>query len=152
MFEVVYFSRSGNTRKVAEAIADELGVTAKNIKTAGPLSPDAFVFLGTGLYGAVLPSDIARFMNRNKFNGRKIALFTTSAFQAASERALLEKQLKDKGANIVEYFGSFGQWMTMKKNHPDASELENAKAFACGVAVRQSLRMPEKEKTGAAAR
>jgi flavodoxin len=29
MFEVVYYSKSGNTRKVAEAIADEIGVTAK---------------------------------------------------------------------------------------------------------------------------
>ena len=26
MFEVVYFSATGNTRKVAEAIADELGL------------------------------------------------------------------------------------------------------------------------------
>jgi len=35
MFEVVYFSRTGNTKKVAEAMAAELKVTAKDVKTAG---------------------------------------------------------------------------------------------------------------------
>ena len=29
MYEVIYFSATGNTRKVAEAIADELGLVAR---------------------------------------------------------------------------------------------------------------------------
>ena len=32
MFEVVYYSMTGNTKKVAEAIAAELGVKAENVK------------------------------------------------------------------------------------------------------------------------
>ncbi len=36
MFEVVYYSRSGNTKKVAEAIAVELGVKEENVKISAP--------------------------------------------------------------------------------------------------------------------
>jgi len=51
MFEVVCCSRGGNTRKVAEAIANELGVSAKDIRTAGMVSREAFILLGSGNYG-----------------------------------------------------------------------------------------------------
>ena len=144
MFEVVYFSRSGNTRKVAEAIADELGVTARDIKTAGAPPADAFVFLGTGCYGAMLPAYIARYLNRYRFSGRKIALFTTSAFGAVAERSMIEKQIRDKGAEVTDNFQCTGHWLTMKKGHPDKQELESAREFARGVAAKQLPRQAAK--------
>jgi flavodoxin len=137
MFEVVYFSRSGNTKKVAEAIADELGVKAKDIKTAGAPPADAFVFLGTGCYGAMLPAHIARYMNRFRFSGRKITLFTTSAFGAVAERSMIEKQIRDKGADITANFQCTGQWLTMKKDHPNGKELESAREFARSLSAKQ---------------
>ncbi len=146
MFEVVYFSRTGNTRKVAEAIADELGVTARNIKAIDKLSPDSFVFLGTGCYGAVLPKDITIFLKRNQFKGRKIALFTTSCFGSVSERSLLEKQIGNQGTEITDNFYCLGHWMTLKKSHPNQQELENARSYARIVAARHSLPINKKVK------
>jgi flavodoxin len=147
VFEVVYFSRTGNTRKVAEAIADELGVTARNIKAVDKLSPDSFVFLGTGCYGAVLPKDIAIFLKRNQFNGRKVALFTTSCFGSTAERSFIEKQISNQGAEITDNFYCLGHWMTMKKNHPNRQELENARSYARIVAARHSIPISKKVKT-----
>jgi flavodoxin len=135
MFEVVYFSRTGNTKKVAEAIAEELKVTAKDVKTAGVLPHDAFIFLGTGCYGATLPKEISAFMQKNKFRGRIIALFTTSAFGSVSERGLIEKQLTGKGAIITHNFKCYGHFLSTKKDHPTPQELEKAKAFARTVVV-----------------
>ena len=51
MFEVVYYSMCGNTKKVAEAIAAELGVKAESVKVERELDKDSFVFLGSGCYG-----------------------------------------------------------------------------------------------------
>ena len=48
MYEVIYYSMTGNTRKVADAIATELGVAAENVKTKPRLAEDSFVFLGAG--------------------------------------------------------------------------------------------------------
>jgi flavodoxin len=51
VFEVVYYSLTGNTKKVAEAIASELGVAAEDVKTKDRLAEESVVFLGAGLYG-----------------------------------------------------------------------------------------------------
>ena len=135
MFEVVYFSRSGNTKKVADAIASELKVTAKDVKTTGTVPGDAFIFLGTGCYGGTLPKELELFLKINKFQNRKIALFTTSGFGSAAERNLIEKQLKDRGAVITHNYKCYGRFMGMKKEHPTAEELDNARFFARAVAV-----------------
>ena len=152
MFEVVYFSRTGNTRKVAEAIADELKVVAKDVKTAGVLPEDAFIFLGTGCYGATLPGEISSFMQRNRFNGRKIALFTTSGFGSLSERALIEKHLKDRGAVITHNFKCFGRFLTVKKDHPTPQEIQNARWFARAVTITLFPQRAERIKMASIAR
>jgi flavodoxin len=130
MFEVVYFSRTGNTKKVAEAIAAELKVTAKDVKTAGILPHDAFIFLGTGCYGGTVPKEIVKFIEKNKFNGRIMALFTTSAFGSVAERGLIEKQITGKGAVITHNFKCYGHFLTTRKNHPTPEELQKAREFA----------------------
>jgi flavodoxin len=137
MFEVVYYSMGGNTRKVAEAIADELGVTAKEVKSVNSLPEDAFIFLGTGCYGAVLPGDIAGFIERNQLKGRKIALFTTSAFGWGKEVSVMEKQIRDKGVNIAGRFNCYGQFLAMKRGHPDREDLEKARQFVRSMAFKE---------------
>jgi flavodoxin len=149
MFEVVYFSRTGNTKKVAEAIASELRVTAKDVKTAGVLPHDAFVFIGTGCYGGTLPKEILKFIEKNKFNGRIVALFTTSAFGSDAERGLIEKQITGKGAVITHNFKCFGHFLTTKKNHPTPEELQKAREFARMVALTLFPQRTEKPKAAA---
>jgi flavodoxin len=149
MFEVVYFSRTGNTKKVAEAIAAELKVTAKDIKTTGALPPDAFIFLGTGCYGATLPKEIGAFMEKNKFRGRIMALFTTSAFGSEAERGLIEKQIIGKGAVITHNFKCYGHFLTTKKQHPTQEELNKAREFARMVAITLFPQRTERTKTAA---
>jgi flavodoxin len=151
MFEVVYYSMGGNTRKVAEAIADELSVTAKDIKTVDTLSGDSFIFLGTGCYGAVLPKDITDFIERNQLNGRKIALFTTSAFGWGKELVVVEKQIRDKGVNIAGRFNCYGQFLAVKRGHPDREDLEKARVFARSMVVREYPQIAEMEPLAAAA-
>jgi flavodoxin I len=148
MFEVVYFSRTGNTKKVADAIAEELKVTAKDVKTAGLLPKDAFVFLGPGGSGATPPTEIGMFMENKNSRGRIIALFTTSAFGSIAERGLIEKQLTEKGAIITHNFKCFGHFLSMKKEHPTPQELEKAKEFARTVAVTLFPQREERTKTG----
>jgi flavodoxin len=152
MFEVVYFSRTGNTKKVAEAIAAELKVTARDVKAAGVLPPDAFIFLGTGCYGATLPKEIAAFMEKNRFKGRIIALFTTSAFGSVAERSLIEKQVTGKGGVITHNFKCYGHFLTTKKGHPSADELAKAREFARMVAITLFPQKTERTKTVAAKR
>jgi flavodoxin len=154
VYEVVYFSRGGNTKKVAEAMAAELGTKARDVRAVDGLSKDSLVLLGTGCYGAVLAKDIADFIDRNGLQGRKIVLFTTSLLGLGKEVSIMEKQIRDKGVEITSSFNCFGSFLGMKKQHPDAGDLVSARTFARMMVVTEqnteSKIQPVPETAGAA--
>ena len=72
MHQVLFYSKGGNTRKLAEAIASELGVKATDIKTASILDLAAdIIFLGSGCYGSKPGENMMKFIEENDFSGRK---------------------------------------------------------------------------------
>lgn len=131
MFEVVYYSLTGNTKQVADAIAAELDVAAENVKTKKKLAEDSFVFLGAGLYGPLRGWGFRRFIDRNSFDGRKVALFGTSGEGRGKEAEALEEAVVAKGAEVVGRFFCKGDFLFLvNRNHPTSEDLEDARRFA----------------------
>jgi flavodoxin len=128
MFEVVYLSKRGSTRKVAQAIAKELGVEAKDIGTVGDISKDALVFLGTGNYGKPA-KPILQFIEKNSQQLKNIALFGTSASGFGSEVIGVEKILKKKNVSIAGRFYCKGRFLFFRRHNPTNEELEQARVF-----------------------
>ena len=93
-FQVLYFSRSGNTKKVANAIASEIGVISEDVKHA-ELKKDTMIFLGSGCYGGKPGKHMIRFIEKNDFNMRSIALFGTSGGGVGKETEAMEIMLKE---------------------------------------------------------
>jgi flavodoxin len=73
---VLVFSRGGNTRKVADAIAEELGIKAADV-TASPPVDAKVVFLGSGTYGGKPSETMMKFIESGNVTRRKVALFGT---------------------------------------------------------------------------
>ena len=130
MFEVVYYSMSGNTKKVAEAIAAELDVTVENVKAKEWLTKDSFVFLGSGCYGSNPGKELQKFIARNDFKGREVALFGTSSGGRGDEVRVMEELLKSKGALIKGSFYCKGRFVLLNRGHPNGEELAGAREFA----------------------
>ena len=131
MFEVVYYSISGNTKKVAEAIAGELGVKAENVKAKEWLTKGSFVFLGSGCYAGKPGKGLQEFIARNDFKGRQVALFGTSAFGGGDEvMRVMEELLKWEGALIRGSFHCKGRLVLVNRGHPSDEELAKAREFA----------------------
>ncbi len=131
MFEVVYYSLTGNTRQVADSIAAELDVTAENVRTKNELAEDSFVFLGAGLYGPLQGWGFRRFIDRNSFDGRKVALFGTSGEGRGKEAEALEEAVAARGAEVVGRFHCKGDFLFLvNRNHPTSQDLEDARRFA----------------------
>ncbi len=130
MFEVIYISKTGNTRKVAEAIANELDMSAEDAKTKKELAKNSFVFLGTGCYFPMPGRGFKKFISRNDFNGRKVALFGTSGNGQGKEVEALEKMVTAKGAKVAGKFYCAGKLLFFHRKHPTAEDLENARKFA----------------------
>ena len=131
MFEVVYYSMCGNTKKVAEAIAAELGVTAESVKVKKGLTKDSFVFLGSGCYASRPGRKLRKFIARNDFTGRQVALFGTSGNGEGNEVRAIEELLKPTGALIRGSFYCQGRsFFLFYRGHPSNEELANAREFA----------------------
>ena len=131
MFEVVYYSMCGNTKKVAEAIAAELGVKAENIKKKKGPTEGSFVFLGSGNYGGGPGRTMRKFIAGNDFKGRQVALFGTSGDGKGSEVRAMEELLKPKGALIRGSFYCQGRtFFLFYRGHPSNEELAKAREFA----------------------
>jgi flavodoxin len=128
---VLVDSRGGNTRKLADAIAEELGVRVGEIGT--PLTDDARVlFLGSGTYGGKPGEAMMKFIGTGSFTGRKAALFGTSSSAAGSVKMMgvMADALNQKGATILGSFPCRGKFLLMNRGRPGAEDLENVKKFA----------------------
>ena len=131
MFEVIYSSMTGNTKKVAEAIAAELDVSAEDVKTKGELTKDSFVFLGSGNYFPLPGRGFKKLVASNDFDGRKVALFGTSGGGKGREVEALGKMVTAKGAKVMSKFYCKGKlFCFISRKHPTSDDLENARKFA----------------------
>jgi flavodoxin len=133
MAEIAVFvdSKGGNTRKVADAIAGELGVGGGDLRK--PLPADAKVlFLGSGTYGALPGKEMTKFLADNDITGRRVALFGTSMKPEGAEKmiAVMEDAVTKKGAAVIGRYHCPGKFLFFNRGRPGKEDLENAKKFA----------------------
>lgn len=135
MHQVLYYSRGGNTRKLADAIAEELKAKAADVKGV-PLSPGAgIIFMGSGCYGGKPGEDMMRFIEAHDFQGRKVALFGTSSSDAGKEIGVMASALKGKGAAILGSYNCKGKsFFIFNRGHPSQEDLAGGKTFAQAMA------------------
>jgi flavodoxin len=133
MYQVLVYSKSGNTRKVADAIAEELGVKAVDV-SAAKLDPAAkVIFLGSGRYGGLPGPEMQKFIDASDFKGRKVAYFSTFWRATLSKDREVEattKALEKKGAIVLGEYHCPGKTKIFNSGHPNAEDLGSAKKFA----------------------
>ena len=128
-YQVIYFSRKGSTKKVADAIASELNIESQDVKNA-ELKNDTMVFLGSGSYGSKPGKKMTKFIEKNDFNNRAVALFGTSGGGEGKETEAMENMLKNKDAKIKGRYFCKGKFWFGNKDKPDKKDLDDAKKFA----------------------
>lgn len=130
---VRYFTRTGNTKKLAEAIAQEAKCQAQSVPA--PLGEYTDVlFLGASVYGGGISAEMKEYIySLDKKQIGTVAVFSTSAL---AQRAYpqIKKELEKEG--IAIYRSNFycrGQLSVLHKGRPNAQDLEAAKRFAADV-------------------
>lgn len=131
MNHVLYYSLTGNTKKIARAIAEELGAEATSIKSAAGVPEDGLLFIGSGSYGDKPGEDMAKFIANNSFTGRKVALFGTSGSGQGKEVQGMAEALKQKGAIVIgSYYCKGKAFVVVNLGRPGKDDLAGARAFA----------------------
>ncbi len=122
---VRYYSRSGNTKAVAEAIAKAVGVDAVSVEKpeAQINEPIDVLFVGGALYAYGLDKRLKDYLkNLKKGSVKKAVVFSTSWISKHSVE-LIKKGLSDNGIPVeTEYF--------YVKNRPTEAQEKEAAFFA----------------------
>ena len=131
---VRYYSRSGNTEKLARAIAEEVGVSAENL--SAPLEGKTDVlFLGSSLYAGSVDKEVKSFITANKDNIGVIYNFGTAASPGSTYKAV--KKIADANGIAMsdKEFHCNGKFLFMHKGRPNEDDLKAAALFARSVVV-----------------
>lgn len=101
---VLYFSRTGNTKLMAEAISDSTKAPAFDITSSEPSVIEDFdmLILGTPVEGSRPAKEILAFIERlPKGEGKKAILFCTYTLWKGSTFKVLAKELAKKGYDPI---------------------------------------------------
>ncbi len=130
---VRYFSKSGNTKKIAEAIADAVGTQAKPLPN--PIGEEVdLLFLGGAIYGFGIDENLKDYISTLPGTIPCVAIFSTTAV-VPSAYPHISTLLEEQGLTVCkEEFHCWGKFLLMHKGRPDDNDLEHAAAFARRVA------------------
>ena len=152
---VAYYSQTGNTQKVAEAIFSAIHYQQKTLLPIDQVDDPAkydLIFCGFPVQHHSIPAKMTHFL-RSIAPGNKIALFAThgslrggekavSAFYAAMSLAGGQTVLGTFGCRGQVPFALLDEWMEKPQErawameaqsangHPDGADLEDAKSFS----------------------
>lgn len=130
---VRYYTRSGNTKKVADAIAEELGVESKPVTE--PLEEKAdILFIGNSLYWGGIDKAVRSFISANKDNiGMLVNVSTASLSESTYSK--MEALAKENGIALSEKeFHCRGSFHALHAGRPNDEDLAAARSFAREVA------------------
>lgn len=136
MNRVVYFSRGGNTKKLAGAIARGAGVSAVSVEQFNPSGTMDTLYVGASIYAGATDGRLHRFLADLKPSQVKtVVVFGTSA---GKKTALPEVKaiLEPHGISVsADEFHCRGSFLLANRGRPNEEDLKQAEAFArrtCG--------------------
>ena len=137
MVAIRYDSKTGNTKKLAQAIGEALHVPALTVDQ--PLTEHVdLLFLGSSVYAAGASAEVKRFITgMEKGNVDRVACFSTAAL-LPSTYAQVSKLLRQRGIPVdSREFHCRGQYHMLHKGKPDRADLDNIRQFAKELAGEQ---------------
>jgi flavodoxin len=124
-----YYTRGGNTKKLADAISEAIGVEAKT--TSEPLTEDVdILFLGSSVYAYGVDDEVKKFINGINVKVGKVVGFSTAALIKSTHKQVA-KLLAEKQISFAdEEFACKGSFAMIHKGKPDAEDCKAAADFA----------------------
>ncbi len=129
-FAVRFYTKTGNTEKLARAIAQELGVEALPIREPVTEAVD-FLFLGNSYYAFTIDPEVRNFVqNLSKDKVGKIVNFGTAAMLNSTYKKVKAEAVKVGIEMDQREFHCRGEFKGLHKGRPDQNDIQSAIEFA----------------------
>ena len=131
---VRYYTKTGNTKRLAEAVAEALGVEARSIDT--PVEePVDILFLGNSYYAFSIDPEVRDFVRSlDKSKVGKIVNFGSAAMLNSTWKKVKAEADKAGIALDKREFHCKGEFKGLHKGRLNAEDLKAAAAFAKEIA------------------
>lgn len=129
-YAVRFYTKTGNTKRLAEAIADELGVEALPVTT--PVSDKVdILFLGNSYYAFTIDPEVRQFVRSlDKDKVGRIVNFGSAAMLNSTYKKVKAEADKVGIAMDEKEFHCKGEFKGLHKGRPNADDLKAAAEFA----------------------
>lgn len=129
-YAVRYYTKTGNTKRLAEAIAKELGVEALPL-TSPVTEPVDILFLGNSYYAFTIDPEVRNFISSlPKDKVGKIVNFGSAALLNSTYKKVKAEADKAGIPMDEKEFHCKGEFKMLHKGKPDAEDLRAAAEFA----------------------
>lgn len=126
---VRYYSKGGNTAKLAKAVAEELGVQALPV-SAGLQEPVDLLFLGSSVYAAGVDAEVKDFIkNLSVPVGQLVNISTAAILDSTYNQVKKLAAEKNIPVSAKEYHCR-GSFAFLHRGRPDGGDVAKVKAFA----------------------
>lgn len=128
--KIAYLSKTGHSKKIAQAIGKELGIEPLNIEDNPTIFGVDLLFIAGGVYYGDCDPALAEFGAKIKpVNAQKVALITS----CSSKKDTLSKLIASLKGNYIEIVGEHmipGAFLLMNFGHPNKADIEETVVFA----------------------
>jgi flavodoxin len=126
---VRYFSRGGNTKKLADAIAAAVGVEAEDVSV--PLLEKVDVlFLGSSVYAYGVDTAVKHFLEDNAIRIGKLVNFSTAALVSGTYPQISKLAEQNDIPLSEQEFHCRGSFAMLHRGRPNAQDTAAAADFA----------------------
>ncbi|MFV0395127.1 MAG: flavodoxin family protein [Coprobacillaceae bacterium] len=124
-----YYSKGGNTKKLAEAISTTLQVPAQDINI--PLEENTdILFLGGAIYAGKVSQELAYFIEKLTPEAVKKVFVFGSSVSNKTVYSQIQPLLKKKEVTVgTDYFNCKGKFLLAFPSHPNQEDCNNIKEF-----------------------
>ena len=132
-YAVRYYTKTGNTQRLAEAIAAELDIHAYPISKPIDEKVDV-LFLGNSYYAFTIDPEVRDFVSKlSKDKVGKIVNFGTAAMMKSTYKKV-RSVANTVGIPVLDKeFHCKGEFKGMNKGRPDQNDLKAAREFAASI-------------------
>ena len=123
-----YYTKTGNTKKMAEALSEAVGVEALTVDN--PLTEDVdILFLRSAVYAAGVDAKVKEFIENIDVNVGKIVNFSSAALIESTYKQVKKIAENNNLTMAEEEFHCRGAFKLVHRGRPNDEDLRNLQEF-----------------------